>query len=232
MSKTGSIHTLFVLAGLSLLTGCIKSPLKKNILLKPITTENATYENTAQDITVQAQVLSKKETKRLLGTRIKDTDVIQITVTNNTPIAYELKKQHVDLELLSNRILAQELNMFNRTIKDIAIPAVCAAVAVPSFVGFLAGCVKSSPALGLACVGGGIGVAALSGRAISRSAKKAQKTSYSMLRHVSPESLSILPSTTESMLLFVDNYALPNSFNVGLCPIGTPNVTHNFTVTL
>lgn len=232
MSKTVSMYALFILAGLSLLTGCIRSPLKKNIQLKPISSEKATYENTADDITVQAQVLSKKETKKLLGTTIKDTDVIQITVTNNTSVAYELKKHTIDLELLSNRLLAQELNSLNRTVKELAIPTVCAAVAVPSFVGFLAGIAKSSPALGLGSVAGGIGVAALSGRAISRSTKKAQKTSYSLLRHLSPESLSILPSTTESMLLFVDDYALPDTFNLGLCSIGTQNATHNFKVTL
>lgn len=232
MSKTGSIRTLFVLAGLSLLTGCIRLPLKKNIQLKPVSSEKATYENKIDNITVQAQLLSKKETKKVLGTTLKNTDVIQVTVTNDTPVAYELKKTNIDLELLSNRFLAQELNTRNRKIEDIAIPAVCATVAVPSFVGFLVGVGTSSSALALSSIAGGIGVAALSSRAISRSTKKAHKNTYSMLRHLSAESLQILPSTTESILLFIDNYALPYSFHVGLCPLGTPNITHHFTVTL
>lgn len=232
MSKTGSIRTLFVLAGLSLLTGCIRSPLKKNIQLKPIHTEKATYEKTIDQITLQAQVFSKRETKKVLGTALKNTDVIQITVTNNTPIAYELKKQHVDLELLSNRFLAQGLNTFNRKIEAIALPTVSVVIALPSLVGCIAGAVKHSPTLVIASVTGGLGIATLSRQAISRATKKAHKNTYSFLRNLSAENLPILPSKTESMLLFIDTCAVPYSFHVGLCPMGTPNVTHNFTVIL
>lgn len=232
MISINQLRLVALCAGLTLLTGCIRSPLKKNIQLKPINTEKATYEKTAADITVQAQVLSKKETKKLLGTTIKDSDVIQVTVINDTRVAYELKKSNIDLELLSNRLLAQELNTFNRHIKDIAIPTVCAAVAVPSFVGYLAGTVKSSGVLALGSVAGGIGVAALSSQAISRSTRKTHKNTYSLLRHLSPKNLQIMPATTASMLLFVDNYALPDTFNLGLCPVTTQNLTHSFTVTL
>lgn len=232
MSKTISIHGLFLLIFLSLLASCIRSPLKKNIILSPIKTEQLNFEAMIDDITVQAYKLSKKETKKLLGTTIEEVAVIQLTIKNNTPVAYEVKKKNIDLEMLPSYAVAHILKKKNKVLKEIALGAAMSAVAVPSFIGYVTGCLTSSPAITLTSLVGGVTAATVSGKAISRSAKNAHKTTCSILQKLSPESLSLLPSTTTSMLLFVYSCQIPTVFNLGLCSTHDQNVTHNFRVAL
>ena len=239
MSKIGSIRALFILASLSLLTGCIRSPLKKNIQLQPIKTEKATYEKTADDITVQAQLLSKKETKKLLGTTLKNTDLIQITVTNNTPVTYQLNKQNIDRNLLSLEGVAHQLKAKNRRpvlgiIGGVGGYLMCFLFAPvilimgPPTAGFFCWDILKMTIPGIV----GVGVTTIGVKTVHKQEEKIACDIYAALNKLSPKTLFIAPSSTESMLIFVDSLITADTLNLGLCPSGTQKVTHHFTVTL
>lgn len=236
MSKTVSIRALFILAGLSLLTGCVRSPLKKNIKLKRVSSEKATYEKTTDDITVQAQVLSKKEAKKLLGTLIPDTEVIQISVTNNTPVDYELKKKYINLDILPNRILVKKLvdkkYGVSKGIQIAAVSGFSVVYGLFSLACILPCLITYHPIFMLPITALGTGITALWSKHIATMHNTCAKKTAPLLNALSPLTLSIDSSRTESMLLFVGNRYRTNMFNLGLCPTRTQNITHNFTIIL
>lgn len=231
MSKT-ILRLLSVFFCVSLLTGCIKSPLKLNIKLKPVQKEQATYTKTVDGVTVQAHKLSKKECKKLLGITIKNTAVVQVTVTNPTSIAYQLHQHNIVLDKQTIREVTHHITTRHNALKYGGIITACV-IGVPLLLaGSLAAIVCDNFLLPQLLWSSIIAAGLVSGLSVSHKRKKVERDIYAMLQKLSPKTLCIAPSTTESILLFLDKNMVPDSFDFGLCDATSHTPTHRFSVSL
>lgn len=212
-----------LLAGfaLMLLPGCIKSPLYTNIKLNPLEIASTKQDNPTVgndgNVTVQAYKLSKKETKNLLGVAIKNSDVIQITVTNGTAVAHELRKSDIDTDLIPVQVITQRIKDRNRTIRDLGITAACYAGLFATYAGVLAA--QHLAIIPVSIAAAGVGAGAITGNIVAKKRNKAAANMHSVLKTLSPEVLRIAPSTTESMLIFVDPSITPDLFGITVRPV-------------
>lgn len=222
-----TLVTFICLVGLS---GCIKSPLRSHIKLKPVQHESMLDSRAPEGITVNSLLLSDYECRKLLGIVIKNTQVIQITVVNKTGELYELHKNNINLELLPLNVVTQSIKDRNKTVKILGVEAACC-VGFPLATGFATHCIMGDGPIGL-ITAATIGLGIIIGKTISGQRNRAAADVYSTLKKLSPDTLSIAPETTASMLLFIDRFAVTDPLPFDLCLVTQQNVMSHCTLTV
>jgi len=228
--------TLFGLAvatiALAGLTGCIKRRPERDVTLSHLSDRQPHFEQTQDDITLEARYLSAAECKRFLGKNPHKAHVIQLSVRNNGPMVWTLKKNGIDLPLLPTSTVATFFK-FHRAFPITAITLLGFYHTIPGLLAMPFWAMGLPMALIVPLTG--VCIAVITGtslgiRALNRRAVRIDNETYETLARISPETLSIAPYDTTSMLLFVPRKKLQQPWDVVVRAVDAPAKMQTFTV--